>query len=117
MCENHYEEWIQSFEIAPSQIFIDLFNYQYRINYNNGVIAWDEGDIMVYESDIIFTTKEMECPICYENFKTNIISKCGHCVCEDCMIKMCASNHTNCPMCRSFEFRFPIAVAIGHYIY
>jgi len=106
-----------SFEIVPTEMFINLFEQQYRFVYDDGVIRWTEGDIMVYESYLIFTTKEMECPICYEEFKTDIVSKCGHCACEKCMVKMCQANVMTCPMCRSDAFRFPIAVAIGHYIY
>jgi hypothetical protein len=52
-----------------------------------------------------------ECPVCYEQYEPMYGSLCGHRACLDCMRRMDATGLTKCPMCRSDDFKFPIAVA------
>ena len=52
-----------------------------------------------------------ECPVCYEPYEPMYGSVCGHHTCLDCMKRMDQAGLTKCPMCRSDDFKFPIAVA------
>jgi hypothetical protein len=52
-----------------------------------------------------------ECPVCYEPYEPMYGSLCGHHTCVECMKRMDAQGLHKCPMCRSDDFKFPIAVA------
>jgi len=51
--------------------------------------------------DIIFknTKKSVTCPICYEESKDTIVTRCGHSFCKGCIIGW-GSEMGSCPMCR-----------------
>ena len=95
------------------------------VEYENGYIYdWDsipgiDDDINennftpIRETDYIIPMMEdvEECPVCYEQYEPMYGSLCGHRACLDCMRKMDARGLTKCPMCRSEDFKFPIAVS------
>lgn len=51
-------------------------------------------DIILKKSD-----DRVTCPICYEESKNTIITRCGHSFCNDCIISW-VSEKGSCPMCR-----------------
>lgn len=94
--------------------------------YQNGIILftdevdWDSESespdsnlVPVLETDYIVPMIEdvEECPVCYENHEPMYGSLCGHRACIDCMKRMGRMGITKCPMCRSDDFKFPIAMA------
>jgi len=98
----------------------------HEVEYVNGMIMftdllpdYDDGsqtedDFMpVFESDYVVPMVEdiEECPVCYELYEPMYGSVCGHRACNNCMISMDATGLTKCPMCRSDDFKFPIALA------
>ena len=85
-----------------------------EVEYRNGMIMFTEADFMpVLETDYTVPMVEdvEECPVCYESYEPMYGSLCGHHVCNDCMISMDARGLTKCPLCRSSDFKFPIALA------
>lgn len=55
------------------------------------------------EKEIIENIKnssEHECPICYENLNSPVISECEHIFCGKCLLGW-LKNNTSCPLCRS----------------
>lgn len=48
------------------------------------------------------TTKTDDCPVCFE--ESQIITKCGHPFCRECIYTWCDKRGT-CPMCRSQFFK------------
>lgn len=44
-----------------------------------------------------------DCPICYSN-KPNVITKCNHLFCFNCIEKHYEKNNMNCPYCRETNF-------------
>jgi zinc-RING finger domain len=90
------------------------------VEYHNGMVLFtDETNfdlIMdIQESDYIVPMVEdiEECPVCYEQYEPMYGSLCGHSVCNDCMQKMDDMKLNSCPICRSEDFKYPIAVACG----
>jgi hypothetical protein len=90
------------------------------VEYHNGIVLFtDETNfdlIMdIQESDYTVPMVEDidECPVCYEQYEPMYGSLCGHSVCNDCMQKMDDMNLKSCPICRSDDFKYPIAVACG----
>lgn len=98
----------------------------HEVEYEGGMILFtnevvyiedddEEEDVVVPISDedyVISLDEDVtECPVCYETYEPMYGSLCGHNACNACMIKMDASGLTKCPLCRSDNFRFPIAVA------
>lgn len=67
----------------------------------------------ILETDYVVPMVEdiEECPVCYESYEPMYGSLCGHHTCNECMISMAAKGLTKCPMCRSADFKFPIALA------
>jgi hypothetical protein len=103
------------FEIESSSEIVRLVNLNTQIWYDKGFIHWNEEPLEVHRSQIQMykEARDIECPVCYENFKTNIGSLCGHTVCMECMVKMHKNNLKECPMCRSEDFKYPLRLAIG----
>jgi len=103
------------FAIESSSEIVRLMNMNMRIWYDKGFIHWNEEPLEVHRSQIQMykEARDIECPVCYENFKTNIGSLCGHTVCMECMVKMHKNNLKECPMCRSEDFKYPLRLAIG----
>ena len=98
---------------------VDIANGINRyVEYENGYILftddWSSVDkIPVLETDYMIPMIDdvEECPVCYEPYEPMYGSLCGHRACLDCMKRMDTMGLTKCPMCRSDDFRFPIAVA------
>ena len=108
------------FEIESSFEIERLIRFQIPIWYDRGCLVWDdtgseteEDDFEVRQSQVVLFEKveDLECPVCYEDFKTNVGSLCGHAVCKECMVKMYENKLHDCPMCRSTDFKFPIRLA------
>lgn len=127
-------------EVRPSDDEVFRFHLDYSANlasgvnhsvvYENGLIFftdtvdWDTASetenennfdlvVPVQESDYtvpMFDDLE-ECPVCYEQYEPMYGSLCGHHTCLDCMKRMAHTGLTKCPMCRSDDFKFPIAMA------
>jgi hypothetical protein len=123
-------------EVRPSDDEIFRFHLEYSADLASGVnrsvvyenthimftdeVNWDSGSetesdffIEVQPDDYIvpmFDDVE-ECPVCYEAYEPMYGSLCGHRACVDCMRKMDRIGLTKCPMCRSDDFKFPIAMA------
>jgi hypothetical protein len=70
------------------------------VEYRNGMILF---------TDRVTSTEE--CPVCFETYEPMYRSTCGHNCCIDCMRKMGERGLTRCPLCRSAEFRYPVAIA------
>ena len=103
-----------------------------EVEYDNGVILFTDPDNITYygydesdteddfnllmpvlETDYVVPMVEdiEECPVCYESYEPMYGSLCGHHACNNCMISMDARGLTKCPLCRSVDFKFPIALA------
>ena len=69
--------------------------------------------VPIKNTDYTIPTEEdvAECPVCYEMYEPMYGSKCGHHICLDCMQSMDYRGLVMCPLCRSDDFKFPIAVA------
>ena len=85
-----------------------------KIWYERGFIYWIEEPLEVHRSQITMfkEAKKIECPVCYEDFRTNIGALCGHSVCMECMVKMHDNNLKECPICRSEDFKYPLRLAL-----
>jgi len=84
-----------------------------EVNWDSGSETESDFFIEVQPDDYIvpmFDDVE-ECPVCYEAYEPMYGSLCGHRACVDCMRKMDRIGLTKCPMCRSDDFKFPIAMA------
>uniref|UniRef100_A0A336M5Y6 CSON010745 protein n=1 Tax=Culicoides sonorensis TaxID=179676 RepID=A0A336M5Y6_CULSO len=46
------------------------------------------------------TYRESNCPICLIQFKTSIVTNCGHQFCNLCL-KKCMKRSKDCPVCRN----------------
>jgi hypothetical protein len=57
---------------------------------------------------ILMDEKADECPVCYEYYVPTLGSKCGHSACIGCMKKMYENNLSQCPLCRSSMFAYPV---------
>ena len=114
-------------EVRQSDDEIFRFHLEYSAELASGVnrsVVYENTHIMftdtesnflieVQDSDYIvpmFDDLE-ECPVCYESYEPVYGSLCGHRACVDCMRKMDRMGITKCPMCRSDDFKFPIAMA------
>ena len=124
-------------EVRPSDDEVFRFHLAYSANLASGVnrsvvyedglifftdnVDWDSASetdmpdlvVPVQESDYtvpMFDDLE-ECPVCYESYYPLYGSLCGHHTCLECMKKMGRLGTTKCPMCRSDDFKFPIAMA------
>ena len=94
------------------------------VEYSNGMILFTDEYDSEGDFDLVMTFKETdytvpmvedieECPVCYEQYEPMYGSLCGHRVCNDCMQKMDDMKIVSCPLCRSEDFKYPIAVACG----
>jgi len=99
----------------------------HNIEYRDGMILFvDSNFINYYDSDteddfnllmpiletdyVVPMVEDIEeCPVCYELYEPMYGSVCGHHACNNCMISMDARGLTKCPMCRSADFKSPIA--------
>jgi len=118
MCDN-FTETIHKFYMLYSA---DLASGIGRlVEYSNGMILFTDDDS---DFDLIMDVRETdytvpmvedieECPVCYEQYEPMYGSLCGHRVCNDCMQKMDDMKIISCPLCRSEDFKYPIAVACG----
>jgi hypothetical protein len=84
-------------------------------DYDSGSETEDDFNLLmpVLETDYVVPMVEdiEECPVCYESYEPMYGSLCGHHACNNCMISMDARGLTKCPLCRSVDFKFPIALA------
>jgi hypothetical protein len=69
--------------------------------------------VAIKNTDYTVPTEEdvAECPVCYDTYEPMYGSNCGHHICLDCMQGMDKKGLVKCPLCRSDDFKFPIAVA------
>jgi len=132
--QNGYDELLLECEVDLDEHFRFYIEYSEdiasginrEVMYQNGWIEFTEESESETESDTDFhivmrvTDDDYtvpidedieECPVCYELYEPMYGSVCGHHTCVDCMIRMDEMGLTNCPLCRSGEFRFPVAVA------
>jgi hypothetical protein len=110
-------EWYNFEVVQDSPLLSNIVNQPVDYVNSNGLIIFlphNTFDILpVTDQDYIVPMVEDldECPVCMEMFEPQYMSRCGHCICNDCMVKMDRNGLGRCPMCRSEEFRFPIAMA------
>ena len=133
--QNGYDELVLECTNSNDEYFIFYMEYSEdlasgvnrSVVYENGVILftdiddWDSEsetdmpDLVVQVQDTDYTVPMVEdveeCPVCYELYEPMYGSVCGHHTCLDCMQRMDQMGITKCPMCRSDDFKFPIAVA------
>ena len=123
-------------EVRPSQDESFRFIMEYTADLASGInldVMYTDGYILftdpIWDSesdtedfDVIMRFTELdytvpmvedieECPVCYESYEPMYGSRCGHHVCLDCMKKMDVSGIVRCPLCRSEDFKFPVAMA------
>ena len=99
--------------------------YYFRLDYSEDLasgigrnVQYDRGIVMFTDyrfiQDTDYTIPMVEdiedCPVCMEPYEPMFGSTCGHHCCVDCMKKMDESGLVRCPLCRSDEFKFPIAM-------
>lgn len=54
----------------------------------------------VFFDTVLKRTKEIiNCPVCYEESKDTVVTRCGHSFCRECLVNW-TSEHGTCPMCR-----------------
>ena len=54
----------------------------------------------VFFDTVLKGTKEIvNCPVCYEESKDTVMTRCGHSFCRECLINW-TTEHGTCPMCR-----------------
>ena len=54
----------------------------------------------VFFDTVLKRTKEtVNCPVCYEESKDTVVTRCEHSFCRECLINWTTENGT-CPMCR-----------------
>ena len=83
-----------------------------QVEYNNGIVMFTDRAKFIQDTDYtIPCLDDQDCPVCLESYDPMFGSTCGHQCCVDCMRKMYDQRITRCPLCRSEEFRFPIAMA------
>lgn len=81
------------------------------VQYRKGVVMFTDRVTPIKDTDYTIPVDAEECPVCLESYDPMFGSTCGHQCCVDCMRKMYDQRLTRCPLCRSEEFRFPIAMA------
>ena len=108
------DEWY-NFEVRQDNpILSNVVNQPVDYINSSGLTLFLPSDIVpVTDQDYIVPMVDdiEECPVCMETFEPQYGSLCGHCICNECMVKMDRNGLMRCPMCRSNEFRFPIAMA------
>jgi len=87
----------------------------HEVEYTNGMIMFTDFDLIIgiteYDYTVPIVEDLEECPVCYETYEPMYGSLCGHHTCLECMRKMDAQGLSTCPLCRSDNFKYPIAVA------
>lgn len=81
------------------------------VEYSKGIVMFTDRVTPIKDTDYTIPVDTEECPVCLESYDPMFGSTCGHQCCVDCMRKMYDQRLTRCPLCRSEEFRFPIAMA------
>jgi len=141
ICET-VENVTQRFKIMWDTVLADLAFKAISVVYADGYITWDDTQIIIRDDDIssydygseteevwppegpeiiefVYKTQfhyskcSMNCPVCYDDFNSTIMSLCNHSVCTSCLKSMHESNLFTCPICRSDVFKWPIAIAMG----
>ena len=103
-----YENHIPITEISRNKIRIALKDLKLRnyYEYTNSIfnrLSPNESIINEIEqsSQEVRLSKEIECPVCFEEISNVIRLYCNHEFCSDCIEKIKSVNVIKCPLCRS----------------
>ena len=88
-----YGEFFLSCQISKDEIF--EFYIESVSKGINSTVHYHSGRVFIQD----------ECPICFELFIPDRISRCGHYTCCDCMKQMLKYNLKRCPLCR-YEYNY-----------
>jgi len=104
-CENENEEMINwLMEIKPDYyyynrtVYVDDSEYSDSDSDDSEYIEYGIIQKLHYEKEIKYVETINECTICL-NSNSNIISKCNHQFCKDCIVKW-YEKHNCCPLCK-----------------
>lgn len=88
-----YGEFFLSCQISKDEIF--EFYIESVSKGINSTVHYHSGCVFIQD----------ECPVCFELFIPDRISRCGHYTCYDCMKQMLKYNLKSCPLCR-YEYNY-----------
>ena len=99
-CDNNLLELAEIISrTKPNRFYLNIIDEK--------IIQFEIINTLVIENNINYNKieeklKSFDCPICYNN-KPDVITKCNHLFCFNCIEKHYEKNNMNCPYCREIN--------------